>query len=141
MTLLPSKPTVDRAETEPEVVGLDQATTDVFSVLKSETARALLLELYEEPTVASDLADRVGTSLQNTQYHLKNLRSAGLVEVVETWYSSKGKEMNVYAPANGPLTLVIGGSDSTSACRQFLAEDLSTDSVKPNESAGSKPRN
>lgn len=131
MTLLPSKPTVDRTETKPEVVGLDQATIDIFSVLKSETARALLLELYEEPTVASDLADRVGTSLQNTQYHLNNLQNASLVEIVGTWYSSKGKEMNVYAPANGPLTLVIGGSASTTACRQFLTEDLSTDSINP----------
>lgn len=131
MTLLPSKPTVDRTETEPEVVGLDQATSDIFSVLKSETARALLLELYEEPTVASDLADRVGTSLQNTQYHLNNLQNASLVEIVGTWYSSKGKEMNVYAPANGPLTLVIGGAASTTACRQFLAEDLPTDSINP----------
>lgn len=125
MSLLPSKPAIERGETTPAVVGLNHPEDDVFSVLKSETARELLLELYEKPMVASELADRVGTSLQNTQYHLNNLLNAELVAIVETWYSSKGKEMKVYAPANGPLTLVIGGSESIDACRRFLTESAS----------------
>jgi DNA-binding transcriptional ArsR family regulator len=71
----------------------------------------VLAALYEEPTVASALADRVGTSAQNVHYHLTNLRDADLVEVVDTWYSSKGVEMDVYAPAGDPLVLAAGRED------------------------------
>lgn len=120
MALLPSKPPVTRDGADPRVVGLTEETDQVFSVLRSETARSILLALYDNPTVTSELAERVGTSLQNTQYHLANLHEAELVEVVDTWYSEKGKEMNVYAPTGEPLTLVIGDTESADTCRQIL---------------------
>jgi len=81
---------------------------EMIAALTADTARALLARTQEEPATASDLADAVGTSLQNTQYHLERLREAGLVEVVDTWYSERGTEMSVYAAANDPLVIVAG---------------------------------
>jgi DNA-binding transcriptional ArsR family regulator len=79
-------------------------------VLSSETATEILAELSDEPTVASEVADRVGTSLQNAHHHLGRLREADLVRVVETWYSSRGSEMKVYAPVNERLVFAASGS-------------------------------
>jgi len=108
--LLPRKPPVDRPDDGPRVVGLDDRESgDVFSVLSSEVARSILTELYRDPATQSELADRVDTSLQNVRYHLDGLTDAGLVEVVDQWYSEKGAEMDVYAPNGGPLVLVAGG--------------------------------
>lgn len=91
--------------------------------MTSEVARDIVAELYEEQAVASELATCVGTSLQNTKYHLENLLEAGVVEVVDTCYSPKGRKMNVYAPAANPLTVVLGDSRSKESCREALTDN------------------
>ena len=120
MTLLPSRPPVDRDDVGPSLRAVDDGSDRAFDVLRSATARAILQTLYEEPAAASDVADRVGTSLQNVHYHLGNLREADLVTVAGTWYSEKGTEMKVYAPADEPLMLVVGGPDDVAACAAAL---------------------
>ena len=98
--LFPHRPPVDEPERERLVVRLGTAeAADLCRSLASETATRILARLYDEPTTASDVADHVDTSLQNAHYHLERLSEAGLVEVVDIWYSSRGVEMNVYAPA------------------------------------------
>ena len=77
--LLPRKPPVERSGTDSQVVSLyDDDSDAVFSVLSSEVARRVLAELYRDPATQSELADRVGTSIQNVSYH-----HAGLVDVVD----------------------------------------------------------
>jgi len=92
----------------------------VFSVLSSEVARSILGELYRSPTTQSDLADRLDTSIQNVNYHLDNLAEAGLVTVVDEWYSEKGTEMDVYAPAGEPLVLIAGNDGRVDDARGLL---------------------
>lgn len=103
----PSTPDTSAAEEpNPRVIGLDdEEADDLLSAMSSETAREVLTELHDEPATPSSLADRVDTSLQNVQYHLSNLREADMIEVIDTIYSEKGREMNVYAPADRPLVM------------------------------------
>ena len=111
--LLPQRPSVERSDRESQVVSLaDAGSDDVFSVLSSTVARNLLSELYRRPATQSELADSLGTSIQNVSYHLDNLADAGLVDVVDQWYSEKGREMDVYAPDGGSLVLVVGDADA-----------------------------
>lgn len=114
--LLPRRPKVtNRDNREPVVLELASEHADrVFKSLASETARRVLQTLYEEPRVASDIADEINTSLQNVDYHLQNLQEAELVEIVDTWYSEKGNEMKVYAPTAKALMVL---SDSTEVNR------------------------
>ena len=66
---------------DPDVVALDdEAAEEVFSSLSSATARSILTVLYDQPMAASEVAEEVGTSLQNVNYHLNNLRNGGLDE-------------------------------------------------------------
>lgn len=121
--LLPSTPDLSRAEeAEPKVIGVDSEDADaMLSALSSDTSRSLLSELHDEPDTASGLADRLDTTLQNTQYHLGNLSEAGLVNVVDTIYSEKGREMKVYAPSDRPLVVYAGREDETLGLKQALA--------------------
>jgi len=115
----------DDGDRDPRVIGVDgDDADDVLAALSSDTARAILSALHDSPGPASDVADRVDTSLQNTQYHLKRLREADVVEVVDTVYSQKGREMDVYAPADGPLVLVAGPESEASGVRATLSRLL-----------------
>ena len=118
--LLPSNSEPD-VDASPRVVGLDDDDADeLLSVLSSATARRILGALHDEPTNPAALADGVDTSLQNVQYHLERLESAGAVEVVDTAYSEKGREMNVYAPADRPLVVVASDSEETAGLSSAL---------------------
>lgn len=87
---------------------IEVATEDAvekLGVLSSKTAQEILAELQADPANISDIADQVDTSIQNAQYHLNQLCSAGLVEEVDTWYSERGCEMTVYALAAEELVI------------------------------------
>jgi len=124
--LLPSTSDASAAENaDPRVVGVDSDDADdVLAALSSETARQLLAALHDDPATPSELADAVDTSLQNTQYHLEKLEGAEVVEVVDTVYSEKGREMNVYAPADQPLVLFAGQEEETSSLKTALSRLL-----------------
>jgi DNA-binding transcriptional ArsR family regulator len=118
--LLPSRPDAS-VEADPRVIGLDSEDAgDLLSALSSETARAVLAALHDEPDTPANVADRVGTSLQNAQYHLGKLEDAGLIEVVDTVYSEKGREMSRYAPADRPLVVFPGPETERSGLERAL---------------------
>lgn len=115
--LLPHRPPVDELDRETRVVDLDTPeAAELCGVLASETATDILVALSDEPMTASDVAERVETSLQNAHHHLGRLRESELVRVVDTWYSSRGSEMKVYAPVNERLVFAasVSGSDPAS---------------------------
>ncbi|PSQ56542.1 MAG: ArsR family transcriptional regulator [Halobacteriales archaeon SW_9_67_25] len=122
MSLLPSKPDASPSEDAgPRVVGVDSEDAEaVLSALSSETARNILAAVHDDPAPPSELAERVDTSLQNAQYHLENLEDAGAVEVVDTAYSAKGREMDVYAAADQPLVIFAGDQEDSSVLRTAI---------------------
>lgn len=96
----------------PRVLDIREADADeVIDALSSETRRAVLRELFEEPGTPSEIADRVDTSVQNINYHMTDLSGAGLVEGIDVRYSEKGHEMTVYGPASDPIVFV-GNADA-----------------------------
>lgn len=116
--LLPQKTAVEPPAREPEIVGIEDVDSDaVFAALSSETARSILRRLYRQPATQSELAEEFGTSIQNVDYHLEKLVGADLVTIADSWYSEKGKKMNVYAPAGDPLVVIAGDRDEVSDAR------------------------
>ncbi|MFB6123256.1 MAG: ArsR/SmtB family transcription factor [Haloferacaceae archaeon] len=106
---LPHRPSIDHTPASLSVVDLtDDESTALLDSLSCETARAILAALEDGPATVSDLTGRVDTTLQNARYHLENLRDAGVVADVGTWYSAKGREMNVYALTSERIELRIG---------------------------------
>lgn len=118
--LLPSR-TDPEPETEPRVIGVDSDEAgETLSALSSDTAREMLQALHDEPDTPSGIADRLDLTLQNVQYHVSNLDDAGLINVIDTVYSEKGREMKVYGPADGPLVVYAGQESETTGLRQAL---------------------
>ncbi|MFP8951808.1 helix-turn-helix domain-containing protein [Natrialbaceae archaeon A-arb3/5] len=112
--LFPFRSETAAQDGQPRVVDLEGEDADaVFSALSSTTARRIYAQLDEDPATPSDVADAIDSSIQNVRYHLENLEDAGLVEVVDTWYSSRGNEMSVYATTDGPLIVTSDESTAT----------------------------
>jgi DNA-binding transcriptional ArsR family regulator len=126
MSLLPSSyDSTQSEEAEPRVVDVESEEADeVFDALASETARRLLTQLHEAPAPPAQLADSVDTSVQNVQYHLAKLEDAGAIEVVDTAYSEKGREMDVYAPADQALVIFAGDEEEGSTLRTAISRLL-----------------
>jgi DNA-binding transcriptional ArsR family regulator len=121
MSVFPLRSAVDREGGDPRVLDIEAEDADaVFGALSSETAREVYGAVAEEPRTASDLAEALDSSIQNVRYHLDNLQEAGLVEVVDTWYSSRGSEMKVYGRSDGPLVLFAGDEESGADVRSAL---------------------
>jgi DNA-binding transcriptional ArsR family regulator len=105
---------------ETRVIGVDsEDADDLIGALSSETARKMLSELHDEPATPSEVAERSGTTVQNARYHLENLEEAGLIEVNGTRYSPKGREMDVYAPAE-PLVMFVGREEDSTTLRDAV---------------------
>jgi DNA-binding transcriptional ArsR family regulator len=124
--MLPSRgDDASELESDPRVIGLDSEEADTaLSALSSTTARRILGLLHDRPDTPASVADRADTTLQNAQYHLGRMRDAGLVEVVDTVYSEKGREMKVYAPADRPLVVFAGPDEESEGLRAALSRLL-----------------
>ena len=107
MHALATRPEPDRPQdAETRVVSFDdEAFSEVLAAIHSETAREILLSVPTEPLTASEIADRVDTSVQNASYHLTKLADAGLVRVCDNVYSEKGCEMKCYRAVDTALLL------------------------------------
>ena len=119
--LLPSPSDAEPPEGEPRVIGVDDSDAeDLLSALSADTARSLLAEVHDDPGTPSELADRADTSLQNAQYHIEKLADADLIEVIDTRYSEKGREMNVYGARDAPVVLFAGSDEHGQDVRTAL---------------------
>ncbi|MFB6256344.1 MAG: ArsR/SmtB family transcription factor [Haloplanus sp.] len=119
-SIFPVRDVEPTSDPDPQVVPLGEAD-EIVEALASGTARRFVALLHEEPMVPSELAERAETSIQNVTYHLERLSDAGVVEVIGTRYSSRGTEMDVYAPASGPLVIRCGGGDEGTVSQALAA--------------------
>lgn len=78
----------------------DERAQKIGRAISSQTANDILQLISDEPRTASDLTDTLHIPMSTVKYHLDNLLSAGLLEVRETRYSVKGREIKVYAVRN-----------------------------------------
>lgn len=123
LSKLPPSPV--EPDSESRVIDIaEEEAQETFTALASETSHRLYALLCEEPATASELAERMDTSLQNLSYHIDKLEESGLIEAAGTRYSSRGREMTVYAPRHDPLVFT-GDADSERSLRTELPRILS----------------
>jgi len=125
-----------RSEQPPQPTGAtrvvdigDSEADRIVEALAAETTREILIALYEEPAPATELADRVDTSLQNVDYHLDKLKTAGLIEVGDSWYAEGGNEMQVYVPTAEALVVLAGDESTRRTIRETLTQVAGTVAV------------
>ncbi|GGN89779.1 MULTISPECIES: helix-turn-helix domain-containing protein [Haloarcula] len=122
MSLLPSRgPDASASQDgELQIVGVDDDVSAVLDALSSETAREILNAVYDDPGTPSELADRLGMSIQKVSYHLEKLENEELIAVAGTQYSEKGQEMKVYEPPEDPLVLFVGTRDRKRSLKSLV---------------------
>lgn len=74
----------------------DERAQRIAKAMASQTASEILAALKEAPLSAAEIADRLSIPLTTLKYHVENLADAGLIEVVRTRWSTKGREVKVY---------------------------------------------
>lgn len=123
--IFPYRPSTRVDDQNPKLVEInDDSAEQIFKSLSSESARSMFELLYEEPQTASDIAKSLDTSVQNAKYHLDKLEEAGLIEIIDIWYSDRGREMNVYAPTSSSIILFAGASNEERSLRKILKQSL-----------------
>lgn len=123
--IFPYRPSTRVDDQNPKLVEInDDSAEQIFKSLSSESARSMFDLLYEEPQTASDIAQSLDMSVQNAKYHLDNLEEAGLIEIIDIWYSDRGREMNVYAPTSSSIILFAGASNEERSLRKILKQSL-----------------
>lgn len=86
--------------TDENLVVVEQGSLEAQKIAKamsSPTSADLFNALSDAPMSATALAERSGLPLTTVKYHLENMLSAGLIEVTDTRWSAKGREMKIYA--------------------------------------------
>ncbi|MDV0444235.1 hypothetical protein McpCs1_16350 [Methanocorpusculaceae archaeon Cs1] len=86
--------------TDENVVVVEQGSSEAQKIAKamsSPTSADLFNALSDCPMSATALAERSSLPLTTVKYHLENMLSAGLIEVTDTRWSAKGREMKIYA--------------------------------------------
>ncbi|OPX70093.1 MAG: Helix-turn-helix domain protein [Methanoregulaceae archaeon PtaB.Bin009] len=74
----------------------DERAQKIGKAIASQAANDILHALQERPKTAGDLASTLAMPMGTVKYHIENLLDAGLLEIRETRYSVKGREIKVY---------------------------------------------
>jgi DNA-binding transcriptional ArsR family regulator len=74
----------------------DERAQKIGKAIASQTANDILHILSQGQKTASDLTGLLNIPMGTLKYHIDNLLEAGLVEIAETRYSVKGREVKVY---------------------------------------------
>jgi DNA-binding transcriptional ArsR family regulator len=81
----------------------DERATKVAKAIGSPIAGDILRFLGEGETSVSDITERLSIPFNTAKYHIDNLVDAGLISVVDTKYSVKGREVKIYSLTNQVL--------------------------------------
>jgi len=101
---MPGQGDVEVVKEMQEVVFLEpgqEKAQKFIRVISNQNACDVLQLLRKAgPLRLSDIAERLGGSLNATKYHVENLMEAGLVEISNTRYSVKGRKVKIYQMKN-----------------------------------------
>jgi DNA-binding transcriptional ArsR family regulator len=74
----------------------DERAQKIGKAISSQTANDILHILSQGSKTASDLTELLDIPMGTLKYHIDNLLEVGLIEIAETRYSIKGREVKVY---------------------------------------------
>lgn len=97
----------------------DERAQKIARAMASQTANAVIQAFGSGPLTSSEVARRMGIPITTASYHIDNLLDAGLLEVMETRWSEKGREVKVYGLANQVLIIASPESDLRSVLQKY----------------------
>ena len=97
----------------------DERAQKIARAMASQTANAIIQAFGSEPLTSSEVARRMEIPITTASYHIENLLDAGLIEVMETRWSEKGREVKVYGLANQVFIIASPVSDLQSVLKKY----------------------
>ncbi|MDV2481997.1 helix-turn-helix transcriptional regulator [Methanoculleus sp. Wushi-C6] len=97
----------------------DERAQKIARAMASQTANAVIQAFGGGPLTSSEIARLMKIPITTASYHIDNLLDAGLIEVAETRWSEKGREVKVYALANQVLIIAPPVSDLRSVLQKY----------------------
>jgi DNA-binding transcriptional ArsR family regulator len=97
----------------------DERAQKIARAMASQTANAVIQAFGGGPLTSSEVARLMKIPITTASYHIENLLDAGLLEVAETRWSEKGREVKVYALANQVLIIAPPVSDLRSVLQKY----------------------
>jgi predicted ArsR family transcriptional regulator len=91
------------------ILPLSEDSKKITQLLSNEKAMKMLEILADKPMSASDVAEQLDMPLTTVKYNLDGLIEADLIQVKETKWSRKGREVKIYEPVQ-KLIVVAPGS-------------------------------
>jgi DNA-binding transcriptional ArsR family regulator len=83
----------------------DSRMKDIAEVLGSKSCVKILDLLAVENLAVSDISRKLGMKINTTDYNVKKLVRAGLIEKSDYWWSVKGKKMPVYRVSDKSIVI------------------------------------
>ena len=93
----------------------------IARAMASPTAGDLLRGLADAPKSTTALSDELHIPLTTAKYHLGNLLDAGVIEVVDTRWSAKGREVKLYALKNQVLIVAPQRKSAIGLMKKYAA--------------------
>ncbi|MCQ1537716.1 helix-turn-helix transcriptional regulator [Methanocalculus taiwanensis] len=93
----------------------------IAKAMSSPTAGDLLRNLSEAPKSTTALAEELHIPLTTAKYHLGNLLDAGIIEVVDTRWSAKGREIKLYSMKNQVLIVAPRRQSAIGMVKKYAA--------------------
>ncbi|MDO9326211.1 MAG: helix-turn-helix domain-containing protein, partial [Methanoregula sp.] len=99
----------------------DERAQKIAKAMGSQMASDILKLLSEGPKSLSDITERLAIPMTTAKYHVENLLDAGLLNVAETKYSVKGREIKLYSLTNQLLIVAPRHSNVRSLLLKYAS--------------------
>ncbi|MBP2029940.1 DNA-binding transcriptional ArsR family regulator [Methanohalophilus levihalophilus] len=90
------------------ILPLSEESRQVTQTLSNEKALKILELLAQEPMSATSIADSLDLPLTTVKYNLDSLIEADLIQVKDTRWSRKGREIKIYEPVQKMIVVMPG---------------------------------
>ncbi|WP_292517808.1 helix-turn-helix domain-containing protein [Methanoculleus sp.] len=97
----------------------DERAQKIARAMASQTANAVIQAFGGGPLTSSEVARRMKIPITTATYHIENLLDAGVLEVMETRWSEKGRVVKVYGLANQVLIIAPPVSDLQAVLKKY----------------------
>ncbi|WAI01480.1 ArsR/SmtB family transcription factor [Methanogenium organophilum] len=99
----------------------DERAKKIGKAMASNTANDVLSALSDDELTLSELSERLGQPITTLKYQIENLLDAGLVEIVRTRYSEKGRVVKVYGVRQQVVIMSPGKADLRSVLLKYAS--------------------
>lgn len=83
----------------------DDKSTKLGEIISNPTCKKIINLLADKEMGETEIAQALGSPLNTTEYNIKKLVHAGLIEEAKSWWSVKGKKMPSYRLVNKAIVI------------------------------------